>query len=143
VLIGRGLAALYRAERLGGLLGPYRLQAAIAACHARAHTPEATDWGRIAALYDALAELTPSPVIDLNRAVAVGMAYGPAGGLDLLDQLGDSPVLQGYAYYWSARGDLLEKLGRNDEARSCSTRGAELTDNLKERGILLAKATTL
>jgi RNA polymerase sigma factor (sigma-70 family) len=139
VLISRGLAALDRAERLGGLLGPYRLQAAIAACHARARTPEATDWGRIAALYDALAELTPSPVIDLNRAVAVGMAYGPEAGLDLLDQLCDSPALQGYSYFWSARGDLLEKLGRSTDARSCFARAAKLTENLKERAILLAK----
>ena len=141
VLIRRGLAALDRAERLGGLLGPYRLQAAIAACHARARTADATDWGRIAALYDALAELTPSPVIDLNRAVAVGMAYGPKAGLDLLNQLCDIPVLQTYSYFWSARGDLLEKLRRFEEARKCFENAARLTDNLSEREVLLKKAT--
>lgn len=140
LLIERGLAALDRAEQLGGLLGPYRLQAAIAACHARARTAEATDWERITALYDALAELTPSPVIELNRAVAVGMAYGPDAGLDLIDQLCDIPPLQGYAYLWSARGDLLDKLGRAGEAREAFQRAAQLTDNLREREILLAKA---
>lgn len=143
VLIGRGLAALDRAERLGGLLGPYRLQAAIAACHARARTAEATDWGRIAALYDALAELTPSPVIDLNRAVAIGMAYGPEAGLELLNQLCGIPALQTYSYYWSARGDLLEKLGRPKEARASFECAANLTENVRERSVLLAKAAAL
>jgi RNA polymerase sigma factor (sigma-70 family) len=140
VLIQRGLAALDRAEQLGGLLGPYRLQAAIAACHARARTAGATDWGRIAALYDALAELTPSPVIELNRAVAVAMAYGPEAGLDLIDQLTDVPALKGYAYLPSARADLLEKLGRLDEARTEYLLAAELNDNVRERELLLARA---
>ncbi|CAN5673998.1 RNA polymerase sigma factor [soil metagenome] len=140
VLIQRGLAALDRAEQLGGWLGPYRLQAAIAACHARARTADATDWGRIAALYDALAELTPSPVIELNRAVAVAMAYGPEAGLDLIDQLAEIPVLKGYAYLPSARADLLEKLGRLDEARTEYLIAAELNENLRERDVLLAKA---
>lgn len=140
VLIRRGLTALERAERLGGLLGPYRLQAAIAACHARARTAEATDWGRIAALYDALAELTPSPVIELNRAVAVAMAYGPETGLELIDQLAEVPALKGYAYLPSARADLLEKLGRFDEAREAYCTAARLNENLRERTVLLAKA---
>jgi RNA polymerase sigma-70 factor, ECF subfamily len=140
VLIGRGLAALARAERLGGALGPYALQAAIAACHARARSAEETDWARIAALYDALAELTPSPVVELNRAVAVGMAFGPAAGLELLDALGDAPALRSYHLLPAARGDLLERLGRREEARREFARAASLTRNARERGVLLARA---
>jgi RNA polymerase sigma-70 factor, ECF subfamily len=140
VLIGRGLAALARAERLGGALGPYALQAAIAACHARARSAEETDWARIAALYDALAELTPSPVVELNRAVAVGMAFGPAAGLELLDALGDAPALRSYHLLPAARGDLLERLGRREEARREFARAASLTRNARERGVLLAHA---
>ena len=140
VLIGRGLAALARVERLGGALGPYALQAAIAACHARARSAEETDWARIAALYDALAELTPSPVVELNRAVAVGMAFGPAAGLELLDALGDAPALRSYHLLPAARGDLLERLGRREEARREFARAASLTRNARERGVLLARA---
>ena len=117
LLIGRGLAALRRAEELGSALGPYALQAAIAACHARALTPEATDWARIAALYDALAELAPSPVVELNRAVAVSMAFGPTEGLELVDALRSEQALSAYHLLPSVRGDLLVKLGRLDEAR--------------------------
>ena len=121
LLIRRGLAALERAERLGGALGPYALQAAIAACHARARTADETDWARIAALYDALAQVAPSPVVELNRAVAVAMAFGPAAGLELVDALADEPALAGYHLLPSVRGDLLEKLGRLDEARASSS----------------------
>src|SRR5690606_1451251 len=110
LLIRRGLAALERAERLGSGLGPYGLQAAIAACHARARTPEETDWEQIAALYDALSQLTPSPVIELNRAGALAMAFGPAAGLEIVDQLMTEPALAGYHYVPSVRGDLLFKL---------------------------------
>src|SRR4029450_5764084 len=117
VLIHRGLAALERAEALGGALGPYALQAAIAACHARARTPEETDWGRIAALYEALAQLAPSPVVELNRAVALAMAFGPATGLELVDALTWEPSLRSYHLLPSVRGDLLAKLGRFGEAR--------------------------
>src|SRR2546422_10377029 len=116
LLIRRGLAALERAERLGGARGPYALQAAIAACHARALTREETDWARIAALYDALAQLAPSPVVELNRAVAIAMAFGPAAGLDLLDRLAGEPALAGYHLLPSVRGDLLSQLGRYQEA---------------------------
>ncbi len=140
VLIGRGLAALERAEQLGGRLGPYTLQAAIAACHARARTPEQTDWQRIVALYDALAELSPSPVVELNRAVALGMAFGPAAGLELVDQLTDEPALESYHLLPSVRGDLLEKLGRLDEAREEFERAASLTQNAPERKLLLERA---
>jgi RNA polymerase sigma factor (sigma-70 family) len=139
LLIGRGLAALERAGRLGSL-GPYALQASIAACHARALTPEATDWVRIAALYDALSQLTPSPVVELNRAVALGMAYGPAEGLALVDQLLDEPSLRNYHLLPSVRGDLLAKLGRHDEARAEFERAAGLTQNERERQLLLARA---
>src|SRR5207247_6278050 len=111
LLISRGLAALARAEQLGGALGPYALQAAIAACHARARTAVETDWARIAALYDALAQLVPSPVVELNRAVAVAMAFGPAEGLDLVDTLTAEPSLEGYHLLPSVRGDLLATLG--------------------------------
>jgi predicted RNA polymerase sigma factor len=137
LLIHRGLAALERAEQLGGALGPYALQAAIAACHARARTPEETDWERIAALYDALAQLVPSPVVELNRAVAVGMAFGPAAGLELVDALTSEPTLGGYHLLPSVRGDLLGKLGRFDEARAELERAASLTRNARERELLL------
>jgi RNA polymerase sigma-70 factor (ECF subfamily) len=140
LLIRRGLAALERAEKLGGALGPYALQAAIAACHARAHDPAETDWARIAALYDALARLTPSPVVELNRAVAVGMASGPAAGLELVDALTAEPSLDGYHLLPSVRGDLLARLGRFDEARAEFERAAALTRNARERTLLLERA---
>jgi RNA polymerase sigma-70 factor (ECF subfamily) len=138
--ISRGLAALERAETLGGALGPYALQAAIAACHARARNSADTDWARIAALYDALAELMPSPVVELNRAVAVGMAFGPAAGLELVDALVREPSLRSYQFLPSARGDLLEKLDRSDEARAEFLRAASLTQNARERNLLLERA---
>ncbi len=140
LLIRLGLASLDRAEQLGGALGPYALQAAIAACHARARTPEATDWTRIAALYDALAQLTPSPVVELNRAVAVGMAFGPAAGLELADQLTAEPALERYHLLPSVRADLLAKLGRAGEARAEFERAASLTENARERELLLERA---
>jgi RNA polymerase sigma factor (sigma-70 family) len=140
VLITRGLAALDRAERTGAPLGPYALQAAIAACHARAGSVETTDWARIAALYEALAALTPSPVIELNRAVAVSRAYGPAAGLELVDQLLDVPALRGYHLLPSVRGDLLVRLGRLAEAREEFERAAALTRNDQERTLLLDRA---
>jgi RNA polymerase sigma factor (sigma-70 family) len=143
LLIGRGLAALARAEALGGAYGPYTLQAAIAACHARARTAEETDWTRIVALYDALAQLVPSPVVELNRAVALGMAFGPAAGLEVVDSLTTDPALAGYHLLPSVRGDLLAKLGRYDEARAELTRAAELTQNARERGLLLKKLEAL
>jgi len=140
MLIRRGLAALARAESLGGALGPYALQAAIAACHGRARTANETDWGRIAALYDALAELTPSPIVELNRAVALSMAFGPAAGLEVVDALLDEPALKGYHLLPTVRGDLLFKLGRHDEARREFDRAATLTRNTRERALLLARA---
>jgi RNA polymerase sigma factor (sigma-70 family) len=140
LLIRRGLAALARAEALGGTLGPYGLQAAIAACHARARTAEETDWARIAALYDALAQLAPSPVVELNRAVAVAMAFGPAAGLELVDALTSEPSLKGYHLLPSVRGDLLEKLGRFDEASAEFKRAASLTRNAREQDLLLERA---
>jgi predicted RNA polymerase sigma factor len=140
VLIRRGLAALDRAEQVGKALGPYALQASIAACHARAGSVEDTDWARIAALYEALAELAPSPVVELNRAVAVSRAYGPAAGLELVDALLDVPALRGYHLLPSARGDLLAQLGRADEARAEFQRAASLTRNERERGLLLGRA---
>src|SRR5215207_820586 len=140
LLIRRGLAALARAESLGGALGPYALQAAIAACHARARTAEETDWTRIAALYDALAQLAPSPVVELNRAVAVAMAFGPAAGLELVEALTEEPSLKGYHLLSSVRGDLLARLGRVEEARAEFERAAELTRNARERELLLARA---
>jgi RNA polymerase sigma factor (sigma-70 family) len=140
VLIRRGLAALERAEELGGGLGPYALQAALAACHARARTPEQTDWARIVALYDALAQLAPSPVVELNRAVAVAMAFGPAAGLELVDSLADEPSLKGYHRLPGVRADLLVKLGRLDEARAEFEHAASLTQNARERGLLLERA---
>ena len=143
LLIGRGLAALARAEALGGASGPYTLQAAIAACHARARRPEETDWTRIVALYDALAQLTPSPVVDLNRAVALGMAFGPAAGLELVDSLTADPALAGYHLLPSVRGDLLAKLGRFEEARAELARAASLTQNVRERNLLIKKLEAL
>jgi RNA polymerase sigma-70 factor, ECF subfamily len=140
LLIRRGLAALGRAERLGGALGPYTLQAAIAACHARAATAAETDWPRIVALYDAVALLAPSPVIELNRAVAVGMAFGPADGLELIDALLSEPSLKAYHLMPAARGDLLQKLGRFEEARAEFERAAILTQNVRERELLLRRA---
>ncbi len=140
LLIRRGLSALERAQKLGGELGPYTLQAAIAACHARARTPEETDWARIAALYDALAQLAPSPVVELNRAVALSMAYGPATGLALVDALTSEPSLKNYHLLPSVRGDLLSKLGRFDEARAEFERAAALTRNARERELLLERA---
>jgi RNA polymerase sigma-70 factor (ECF subfamily) len=142
VLIQRGLAALARAEALGGARGPYALQAAIAACHARALTPEATDWPRIAALYAALAEVTPSPVVELNRAIAVSMAFGPAAGLEIVDGLAGEPALAGYHLLPSVRGDLLARLGRFDEAREEVERAAELTRNARERELLIERAAS-
>jgi RNA polymerase sigma-70 factor, ECF subfamily len=140
LLIQRGLAALARAEALGGSQGPYALQAAIAACHARAPVAEATDWNRIAALYHELAQLTPSPVIELNRAVAVGMASGPAAGLELVDNLLSERALEGYHLLPAVRGDLLSKLKRHDEARAEFERAASLTKNARERELLLQRA---
>jgi RNA polymerase sigma factor (sigma-70 family) len=142
LLIHRGLAALKRAETLGGALGPYALQAAIAACHARARTPEETDWERITMLYTALARIVPSPVVELNRAVAVAMAFGPAAGLELVDALTAEPSLKGYHLLPSVRGDLLVKLGRSQEARAEFERAASLTRNTRERELLLERAAT-
>jgi RNA polymerase sigma factor (sigma-70 family) len=144
LLIRRGLAALERAESLSaGALGRYALQAAIAACHARAHAPADTDWPRIAAIYDALAQVAPSPVVELNRAVAVGMAFGPAAGLEIIDTLGHEKALQTYQWLPSVRGDLLAKLGRNDEARAEFERAASLATNARERELLLERARKL
>jgi RNA polymerase sigma factor (sigma-70 family) len=140
LLIRRGLAALRRAVELGGALGPYALQAAIAACHARARSVAETDWPRIAALYDALAQLVPSPVVELNRAVAHGMAFGPAAGLELVDALTSEPSLKGYHLLPGMRGDLLAKLGRFEEARAELERAASLTRNTRERELLLERA---
>jgi RNA polymerase sigma-70 factor, ECF subfamily len=140
LLIGRGLAAFGRAEKLGGLQGPYVLQAAIAACHARARTSEETDWAQIVLLYGELARLTPSPVVALNRAVAVGMAYGPAAGLELVDALASEPALENYHLLPSVRGDLLKKLGRMDEARAEFERAAGLAQNTREREMLIGRA---
>ena len=140
LLIRRGLAALDRAERLGGTRGSYALQAAIAACHARAQSPEETDWARIVSLYGTLAERTPSPVVELNRAVAMAMAFGPAAGLALVDELTAEPTLKNYYLLPSVRGDLLKKLGRRDEARQEFERAASLTRNTREHDLLLARA---
>ncbi len=141
LLIQRGLAALDRAEAFGAALGPYALQAAIAACHARARTPEDTDWTRITALYDALAQLTPSPVVELNRGVAYAMAFGPAAGLEIVDAVAADPALEAYHLLPTVRGDLLSKLGRFDEARAEFERAASLTRNSRERELLVARAT--
>lgn len=140
LLIRRGLTALDRAEQLGGAQGRYALQAAIAACHARARTADETDWVRIASLYDSLAQLTPSPVVELNRGVAKGMAFGPAAGLEIVDALTSEPSLAGYHLLPSVRGDLLAKLGRFDEARTEFERAASLTQNVRERELLLSRA---
>jgi RNA polymerase sigma factor (sigma-70 family) len=140
LLIGRGLAALAEAQALGGGTGPYALQAAIAACHARALTPEATNWPRIAALYALLAQLTQSPIVELNRAVAVAMAEGPAAGLAIVDELTSEPMLASYHLLPSVRGDLLEKLGRRAEAAAEFDRAASLTRNERERAVLLGRA---
>jgi len=140
VLVRRGLAALERAENLGDALGPYALQAAIAACHARARTAAETDWERIAALYDALAQLTPSPVVELNRAVAVAMAFGPAAGLEIVETLTAEASLKGYHLLPAVRGDLLRKLHRFDEARLEFERAASLTRNARERTLLVERA---
>ena len=143
VLIHRGLAALARAEELGGARGLYALQAAIAACHARARTAEETDWTRIAALYEALLQIAPSPVVELNRAVAVSMAFGPELALGLVDALRDEPSLQAYHLLPGVRGDLLAKVGRVDEARAELERAAALTRNERERALLLERAKKL
>ena len=141
LLVRRGLAALERAEKLArGAFGPYTVQAAIAACHARARNAEETEWVRIAALYDALAQLTPSPVVELNRAVAVGMAFGPEAGLELVDRLAAEGSLDGYHLLGSVRADLLSKLGRADEAREEFERAAAMTENAAERKLLLERA---
>jgi RNA polymerase sigma factor (sigma-70 family) len=140
LLIRRGLAALERARLLGGALGPYALQAAIAACHARALTAEATDWIQIVALYDALAQLIPSPVVELNRAVAVSMAFGPAAALEVVEAITGSSRLKDYHLLPSVRGDLLEKLGRFDEARAEFSRAAAMAQNSRERTLLLGRA---
>ena len=140
LLIRRGLAALERAEKLGGARGPYALQAAIAACHARARTPEETNWPRIVALYEALGQLTPSPVVELNRAVAVAMASGPAAGLEIVDTLVSEPSLRSYHLLPSVRGDFLFKLGRLAEAQAEFEHAASLTQNARERELLLDRA---
>ncbi len=140
LLIRRGLAALARAQELGGAGGPYALQAAIAACHARARTAEETDWQRIAVLYYALAERMPSPVVELNRAVAVAMAFGPAAGLAIVEPLVEDPSLESYPHLYGVLGDLLDKLERHDEARAAFEKAAELTKNARERQVLLGRA---
>ena len=140
LLIRRGLAALERAEALGGARGPYALQAALAACHARARRAEETDWAQIVALYDALAVVAPSPVVEINRAVAVGMAFGPEAGLEIVDALAAEPALASYHWLPSVRGDLLAKLGRLDEARAEFERAAAMTRNARERELLTARA---
>jgi RNA polymerase sigma-70 factor, ECF subfamily len=143
LLIRRGLAALERAEELSGALGPYTLQAAIAACHARARNADETDWVRIVALYDALVELTQSPVVELNRAVAIAMAFGPENGLEIVDELVAHGGLDGYHLLPAVRGDLLEKLGRRDEARAEFQLAASLTRNGRERDTMLGRARAL
>ena len=140
LLIGRGLTALGRAEKLGRAKGPYAIQAAIAACHARAVTPGDTDWARIVALYGDLADIEPSPIVELNRAVAVSMASGPASGLELVNRLQDDPVLKDYHLLPSVRGDLLRKLGRMEEARAEFERAAAITRNARERELLMQRA---
>lgn len=143
VLIGHALAALARAEHIGRVPGPYTLQAAIAACHARARTADATDWERIVALYDALAQIAGSPIVELNRAVAVGMAFGPAAGLELVDALLSEPSLRSYHLLPAVRADFLAKLGRSTEARAELVRAAEMTDNQPERELLTRRALSL
>jgi predicted RNA polymerase sigma factor len=141
LLMRRGLTALHRAEQLGGLLGTYTLQAAIAACHARAATVDDTDWTRISALYDALAQLTGSPVVELNRAVAHSRAFGPAAGLEIVDALRHDPALKAYHLLPAARGDFLEQLGRVDEARAEFRRAETLATNARERDVLRARGS--
>lgn len=141
LLIRRGLTALQRAERIGGMLGPYALQASIAACHARARTPEETDWVRISALYEALCQVAPSPVVELNRAVALAMAFGPEVGLEIVDALASEPSLKGYHLLPSVRGDFLFKLGRLKEACEEFKRAASLTHNAREQALLLGRAS--
>jgi predicted RNA polymerase sigma factor len=143
LLIRRGLAAIERAEDLSGALGPYTLQAAIAACHARARSGDETDWDRIVALYDALAELTQSPVVELNRAMAIAMASGPEAGLEIVDELVSHGALDGYHLLPAVRGELLEKLGRPDEARSEFELAASMTRNARARDRLLDRAGSL
>jgi predicted RNA polymerase sigma factor len=138
--VNPGQAALGRAEELGGALGPYALQAAIAACHARARSAEETDWVRIAALYDALSQLSPSPIVELNRAVALSMAFGPEAGLEVVDQLTDLPALQGYHLLPAVRGDLLWRLGRLEDAGAVFERAAALTRHAREKALLRARA---
>lgn len=140
LLIHRGLAALERAVNLGGTTGPFALQAAIAACHARARTGEETDWPRIVALYDALAQLNPSPIVELNRAVAVAMAFGPEAGLEIADKLTSEPALKNYHLLPSVRGDFLFKLGRFGEAKAEFERAAEMTGNAREKKLLRDRA---
>jgi RNA polymerase sigma-70 factor (ECF subfamily) len=140
LLIGRGVAALTRAGKLGGARGPYVLQAEIAACHARARTPEETDWPRIVTLYTELAQISPSPIVELNRAVAMGMAFGPATGLELVNALTAAGSLKNYHLLPSVRADLLTKLGRFEEARADFERAASLTRNARERDLLLGRA---
>jgi len=142
-MIGRGLAALAQSEALGGARGPYALQAALAACHARARSADETDWVQIVALYDALEQVAPSPVVALNRAVAVGMAFGPAAGLELVDELEAEPALANYHWLPSVRADLLARLGRHDEAREAFEHAAEMTRNERERELLLQRAREL
>jgi RNA polymerase sigma-70 factor (ECF subfamily) len=139
-MVRRGLAALGRAEELGDALGPYTLQAAIAACHGRARTAEETDWKRIAALYDALAEVAGSPVVELNRAVAISMAFGPEEGLELVDALATDASLEKYHLLPAVRGDLLQKLGRLEEARAEFEKAAALTQNHREQTLLMERA---
>jgi RNA polymerase sigma factor (sigma-70 family) len=143
LLIRRGLIALQRSEALGGARGPYALQAALGACHARARTAQATDWAQIVALYDALAQVTPSPVVELNRAVAVGMAFGSEAGLEIVDALRDEPSLVKYHWLPSVRGDLLAKLGRTSEARAEFERAATMTSNVRERELLKERLRSL
>jgi predicted RNA polymerase sigma factor len=143
LLIRRGLTALERTQNLGGTLGPYALQAAIAACHARALTATETDWARIAALYDALTQLSPSPVVELNRAVAFAMAYGPAAGLEIVETLTHEPTLKNYHLLPSVRADFLAKLGRHEEARGEFERAAALARNARERKLLLQRAAEM
>jgi len=143
LLIRRGLAALARAEALGGELGPYALQAALAACHARAHRAEDTDWARIVALYDALVQVAPSPVVELNRAVAVGMAFGPQAGFAIVEALAANPALARYHWLPSVRADFLAKLGRLSEARVEFERAAAMTQNARERDLLLVRANEM
>jgi RNA polymerase sigma factor (sigma-70 family) len=142
LLIGRGLAALARADALGASPGPYHLQAAIAACHGRARTADETDWTRIAGLYEALATVTPSPVVELNRGVAVGMAHGPAAGLAIVDRLADDPALARYHLLPSVRADLLARLGRYREAEAEARRAAGMTQNAREKTLLLERAAS-